>query len=170
LHLTLTAGVLVQSGGCTRPYYRKQADKEVGEILAQKDKYPFWAIKNWHVYADPLARFADSSNPDHPPKPPDDPAAYDLSPNPQKPGKAGVVRIEGTGYLELIAQWDRENRERAAKEEAEEKRKEDAEQKRQEGTTRQTGEGTRHSRPFRVVPLAAPSPPAVSKQQPPPAP
>src|SRR5437763_2323216 len=121
LLLALTAGAL-QNGGCTRPFYRKKADKEVAEILAQKDKYPDWAIENWHVYADPLARFADSSDPDHPPKPPDDPAAYDLSPNPQKPGKAGIARIEGTGYLELIAQWDRENRERAAKEEAEEMR------------------------------------------------
>src|SRR5205823_6426988 len=149
-----------QLGGCTRPFYRKKADKEVGEVLAQKDKYPFWAIKNWHVYPDPLARFADPSNPDCPPKPPDDPAAYDLSPNPQKPGKAGVARIEGTGYLELIARWDRENRERAAKEEAEEKR-EAAEKTRPEGATRQAPDGARHRVPFRVVPLAPPPPAPV---------
>ena len=55
--------------------------------------------------------------------PPDDPASYDLSPNPQKPGKAGIARIEGTGYLELIAQWDQENRERKAHEEDAEKQK-----------------------------------------------
>src|SRR5204862_3312888 len=120
-----------------RPFYRKKADKEVAEILAQKDKYPDWAIENWHVYADPLARFADPTDPDHPPKPPDDPAAYDLSPNPQKPGKAGIARIEGTGYLELIAQWDRENRERAAKEEAEEKRQAAPEKPRQDAATGQ---------------------------------
>ncbi len=92
-------------------------------MLGQKDKYPAWAIENWHVYPDPRARFADPSCPDRPPKPPDDPAAYDLSPNPQKPGKAGVAWIEGNGYLDLIAQWDLENRAKQAQEEEEEKRK-----------------------------------------------
>src|SRR5260370_20971585 len=120
LRWALTAGLLVTSGDCTRSFYRKRADEEVSEILAQKDKYPEWQIENWHVYADPRARFADCSDPDRPPKPPDDPAAYDLSPNPQRAGKAGVARIEGSGYLELIAGWDRENRERLAKSEAEE--------------------------------------------------
>ncbi len=42
--------------------------------------------------------------------PPDDPAAFDLSPNPQNPGKAGVGRLEGNGYLDLLARWDDENR------------------------------------------------------------
>ncbi len=112
LKLALAAGILAQTSGCTRYFFRKRADKEVAEVLAQKDKYPAWQIENWHVYADPKARFADPCDPDHPPKPPDDPAAYDLSPNPQKPGKAGIARTEGTGYLELIARWDRENRER----------------------------------------------------------
>ena len=104
------------SGGCTRNFFRKQADEEVSEVLAQKDKYPDWAIENWHVYPDPRARFADTDNPDFPPKPPDDPASYAMAPNPQKPGKAGVARSEGTGYLDLIAKWDKENRERRAKE------------------------------------------------------
>src|SRR5262249_16616036 len=112
------------------------------------DKYPFWAIENWHVYSDPRARHADPTNPDRPPMPPDDPAAYDLSPNPQKPGKQGVVLTEGTGYLELIAQWDRENRERAAQEEAGEKKK-------QAETANGPGEPGRVSNRirFRVVPV-----------------
>jgi hypothetical protein len=123
LHAALGAGLITQAGGCTRPFFRNQADKEVSEVLAQKDKYPAWKIDNWHIYPDQRARFADPSDPDHPPKPPDDPAAYDLSPNPQKAGKAGIERIEGKGYLELIAKWDQENRERRAREEAEEKDK-----------------------------------------------
>jgi hypothetical protein len=123
LSAVLGAGFIAQAGGCTRPFFRNHADEEVSEVLAQKDKYADWKIDNWHVYPDPRARFGDPSDPDHPPKPPDDPAAYDLSPNPQKPGKAGVARVEGTGYLELIAQWDKENRERIAREEAEEKKK-----------------------------------------------
>jgi hypothetical protein len=124
LRWALAAGLLVQAAGCTRSFYRKSADEEVSEVLAQKDKYPAWSIDNWHVYPDPRSRFADTSPPDRPAKPPDDPAAHALSPDPQKPYKAGVARIEGTGYLELIAQWDRENRERRAREEEEEKKKE----------------------------------------------
>ncbi len=112
LTTALAAALLFQASGCTRVFYRKQADKEVSEILADKDRYPAWKIDDFHVYPDPRARYADPTDPDHPPKPPDDPAAYDLSPNPQKPGKAGVVRIEGTGYLELLARWDQENREK----------------------------------------------------------
>src|ERR1700676_922319 len=106
LNFALATGLLAHITGCTRPFYRNRADCEVAEVLAQKDKYPDWKIDNWHVYPDPRARFADNTNPDRPPKPPDDPAAYDLSPNPQKPGKEGVARVEGTGYLELIANWD----------------------------------------------------------------
>jgi len=124
LEAALVLGCLAPMSGCTRCWYREKADEEVSEILAQKDKYPAWSIDNWHGYADPRARFADPTDPDHPPMPPDDPAAYDLSPNPQKP-KSGVARVEGTGYLELIAKWDRENRERKAREREEEKRKEE---------------------------------------------
>src|SRR5260370_15239586 len=82
LAAVLGAGLIAQAGGCTRPFFRKLADKEVSEVLAQKDKYAAWSIDNWHAYPDPRARFGDPSDPDHPPKPPDDPAAYDLSPNP----------------------------------------------------------------------------------------
>src|SRR5207245_286130 len=64
----------------------------------------------FHVYSDPRARFADSTNPDRPPMPPDDPAAWELSPHPQKPGKAGIAAVQGTGYLELLAAWDTQNR------------------------------------------------------------
>jgi hypothetical protein len=132
LATALVAGLIAQSGGCTRPFYRKKADEEVSEVLAQKDKYPEWQIDQWHVYPDPRARFADACDPDHPPKPPDDPASYAMSPNPQKPGKAGVARTEGTAYLELIARWDKENRERRARDEAEEKAKEEEPKKMEE--------------------------------------
>ncbi|CAN5368161.1 hypothetical protein BH10PLA2_BH10PLA2_09940 [soil metagenome] len=122
-NLTLAAGLLVQASGCTRNFFRKQADEEVSEVLAQKDKFPAWQIENWHIYPDTRARFADNSNPDRPPKPPDDPASYDMAPNPQKVPKAGVARIQGSGYLDLMAQWDKANRERRAKVEEEEKKK-----------------------------------------------
>jgi hypothetical protein len=99
---------------CTRNFFRKAADKEVEEVLASKDKVPQWAIQQYHVYPDPRARFADPTNPDRPPMPPDDPAAHDLSPNPQRPGHPGIGRVEGQGYLQLMAEWDALNRAEAA--------------------------------------------------------
>jgi hypothetical protein len=105
---------LLTGASCTRSFFRKAADKEVDEVLADKDQYPQWAIQQYHVYPDPRARFADPTDPDRPPMPPDDPAAHDLSPNPQRPGPPGVARVEGQGYLHLLAQWDAENRAEAA--------------------------------------------------------
>src|SRR5262245_11225223 len=120
LCLTLCLTLLLQSMGCTRRFFRTRADGEVESILTEKDQYPQWQIDSFHVYPDARARFADPSNPDRPFMPPDDPAAYELSPHPQKAGKGGVKRIEGTGYLELLKMWDSENRknaeERTAKE------------------------------------------------------
>ena len=102
--------LLFAVAGCTRDFFRERADCEVGDVMAEKDVYPEWKIEDSHVYPDPRARFADPTNPDRPPMPPDDPAAFDLSPNPQNPGKAGVGRVEGNGYLDLLARWDDENR------------------------------------------------------------
>lgn len=106
----LVAGLLWTAAGCTRRFYRERADREVHSVLRQKDRFPAWKIEQYHVYPDPRARFADPTNPDRPPMPPDDPAAKLLGPNPQKPGKAGIAWIEGTGYLELLAAFDAENR------------------------------------------------------------
>jgi len=102
---------IIASSGCTRRFFRNRADNEVDAVLAEKDVVPLWKIEQYGVYPDPRARFADPTNPDRPPMPPDDPAARDLSPNPQKPPhKGGIQRVEGTGYLELLALWDAHNR------------------------------------------------------------
>ncbi len=112
--------------GCTRKFFRERADADVAGIISQKNVFPEWAVKNWYVYPDPRARFADPHDPDHPPYPPDDYAARLLSPNPQRPTRrSGVGRYEGTGYLELLARWDAENR---AAEQAEAKQDGPAEQ------------------------------------------
>lgn len=106
----LSLSLLLGGVGCTRKFFRQRADKEVAAILADKDKVERWKIEHAGVYPPEAARFADPTNPDRPPMPPDDPAAYDLSPNPQKPGKSGVAYLEGDGYLKLVAAWDAENR------------------------------------------------------------
>jgi hypothetical protein len=152
LNLALATGLLASLEGCNRPFYRKKADKEVSEVLANKDKYEAWKIENWHVYPDPRSRFAECGDPDHPPKPPDDPAAYDLSPNPQHPGKAGVERQEGTGYLTLVANWDQENRARKAKEAEEEKKQTEND----EPPAAETG-GSKSKTPLGEEPKKAPS-------------
>jgi hypothetical protein len=108
--MSLLAAVAIVAGGCSRGFYRRAADKEVNGILAEKDKYPQWKIGQYHVYADPRARFADSTNPDRPPMPPDDPAAWNMTPHSQRPGHAGTAWVEGTGYLEILHRWDEENR------------------------------------------------------------
>jgi hypothetical protein len=100
--------------GCSRRFYRNQTDREVDEVLCEKDIFPEWKIENMHVYPDPRARHGDPSNPDRPPMPPDDPAAQMLGPNPQKPRHAGRGRVEGTGWLDLMVNWDMENRSKRA--------------------------------------------------------
>jgi hypothetical protein len=111
LLLAALSGLLF-AGGCTRRFFRRRADEQVDALLVEKDVYPEWKLADYHVYPDPRSRNADWTNPDRPPMPPDDPAAYNLAPRPQRPGPAGVQYIEGTGYLDLMAEWDRENRAR----------------------------------------------------------
>jgi outer membrane protein TolC len=98
-------------GGCTRKFYRTRTDDDIVGLLTQKNQFPQWGIQNWHIYPDPRSRFADTTNPDRPPKPPDDLAAYELSPDPQ-PRKKRWGYIEGNGYLSYMQAWDVENRER----------------------------------------------------------
>lgn len=125
LFLALMLAELLSLSGCTRRFFRRRADAEVDEILAEKDCYPQWKINDYYVYPHPLSRFADPTDPDRPPMPPDDPAAWDLSPHPQRPLLKGYAYWQGTGYLELMRRWDAENRtkedaEAAAKKEEEE--------------------------------------------------
>ncbi|HUR55200.1 MAG TPA: hypothetical protein VMZ71_13785 [Gemmataceae bacterium] len=105
------AAILALAPGCSRKFFRQRADKEVENVISQKNIYPDWQVRNWNVYPDPRARFADASNPDRPPYPPDDPAARRLSPNPQWPThRSGAGRVDGDGYMALLTQWDAENR------------------------------------------------------------
>jgi hypothetical protein len=107
----ILSAVLVASVGCSRKHWRQRADDDVTGIITQKNVFPDWQVKNWHVYPDQRSRYADPSNPDRPPYPPDDYAARELSPNPQKPGHfAGAGRYEGDGYMAYLQQWDAQNR------------------------------------------------------------
>ena len=108
--LFAVVAVALAVSGCSREKYRQRTDKDVEALISQKNIFPDWQVKNWHVYPDQRARFADPFKPDAPPFPVDDYAAQLTAPNPQKPGKGGVGRYEGDGYLQQVAAWDAENR------------------------------------------------------------
>jgi hypothetical protein len=103
--------LVIAGTGCSRNVFRERADRDVEGVLTEKNQFPNWDIKDWHVYPDPRARYADPYNPDRPPYPPDDYAARVLSPNPQHPTKkSGTGRYDGDGYLKMLDQWDQHNR------------------------------------------------------------
>jgi hypothetical protein len=103
--------LLLVNVGCSRSFFRQAADKDVEGVITEKNKFPDWDIKSWHVYPDPRSRFADCNNPDRPPYPPDDYAARVLSPNPQHPTKKdGTGRVDGDGYLQMLEEWNAKNR------------------------------------------------------------
>ncbi|HVK10170.1 MAG TPA: hypothetical protein VM597_15485, partial [Gemmataceae bacterium] len=109
--LPVLAIVLV-AVGCTRRFYRERTDRDVEGLLTEKNVDPRWALENWYVYPDARSRFVDTDKPDHPKKPPDDPAAAALSPNPQ-PIRSRFCRgmdQEGYGYLEFLEHCDKHNR------------------------------------------------------------
>jgi outer membrane protein TolC len=62
-------------GGCTRSFYRRQADRETYRIIEQRNQDPRWAIPRISIDPPQQSRLFDPFDPDHPPMPPDDPAA-----------------------------------------------------------------------------------------------
>ena len=82
----------------------------MAELLNEKIDPVSWPLIDYWIYPHPYARFADlTGNPDWPPMPVDDPAAWALSPHPQKP--KWIANLEGVGYLDLLSQFDAANRE-----------------------------------------------------------
>jgi len=69
--------VLVLLSGCTRSYYRLQADKQVYGLVNDEPRYlPTSPTDTFTVQPDRRARFFDPNNPDRPPMPPDDPVSH----------------------------------------------------------------------------------------------
>jgi hypothetical protein len=63
-------------GGCTRAYYRRTADRDVYAATEERNHDPRWAAPRISIDPLPESRLHDPFDPDHPPLPPDDPAAY----------------------------------------------------------------------------------------------
>src|SRR5262245_43373879 len=94
--------------GCSREFYREWANQDVSEAIFEKSRDPRWRLDTFSVEPPALSRFADPYDQDAPPAPPDDLAAEALSPVPQWPSNRLITPVEGTGYLDLLEYWQRQ--------------------------------------------------------------
>ncbi len=62
--------------GCSRTFWREQADRDTYQSITEKLNDPRWALPRMDVNADPRSRFYSPYNPDCEPLPPDDGAAH----------------------------------------------------------------------------------------------
>lgn len=86
-HLTTPAGYfgmvtllclgITLFAGCSREWYRDQADEEVA-CLIQEKATPQWGVPFQSVEMDPRSRFHDPYDKVNPPMPPDDPSSHEL--------------------------------------------------------------------------------------------
>ncbi len=70
--------LLAQSVGCTRTWYRRQADADAYNLVYEKVNHPHWDQSDFTIVIDPHSRMYDPYCPDHEPMPPDDPAAHEF--------------------------------------------------------------------------------------------
>jgi outer membrane protein TolC len=69
--------VCLLSAGCSRAFWRKQADRDSYNVIAEKMTDPRWVLPRVDVTPDVRSRFFDPYDLDKPPLPPDDPAAHE---------------------------------------------------------------------------------------------
>lgn len=72
---SLCACQLVLIAGCHRGFYRRQADAEARRLITEKAGER-WNSATGGIEIDPMSRMFDPFSADHPPIPPDDPAAH----------------------------------------------------------------------------------------------
>ena len=70
--------VLFCTSGCSRKFWRKQADTDSYELISEKMTDHAWEVPRIDITPDPRSRFFDPYDPDEPPLPPDDEAANAL--------------------------------------------------------------------------------------------
>lgn len=61
--------------GCTRAHYRRSADRDTYGAIEERNCDPRWSVPAVSIDPPPESRLYDPYDPDHPPMPPDDPAA-----------------------------------------------------------------------------------------------
>jgi outer membrane protein TolC len=92
---------LLIAAGCTRSHYRNAADRESYPIIGEREALnPGFDIGRIQLEPRPGSRLGDPFDPDHPPKPPDDPAAAVFMARPG--GMRGARGWGKDGYTDLI--------------------------------------------------------------------
>lgn len=86
--------------GCSRARYRNWADRESYPIVAERILQPQYDIGRTQVEPGPASRLSDPFDPDHPPKPPDDPSAATFMAQPG--GMRGAHHWEKDGVTDQI--------------------------------------------------------------------
>lgn len=72
----LTCATLLMLAGCSRSFWRQNADDNTYAILQDKASDPRWSPPRLDLQPDPRSRFFDPYDPDCEPLPPDDPTAH----------------------------------------------------------------------------------------------
>jgi outer membrane protein TolC len=72
----VTLLICVTLCGCSRSFWRNQADRDSYHIVQEKMTDPRWVLPRIDIEPDPRSRFYDPYDPDEGPLPPDDPAAH----------------------------------------------------------------------------------------------
>jgi hypothetical protein len=99
--LALLSSAVVATAGCTRAYYRQQADDEVNCIIDNKAMAVGSQPGQFRMDIDPRSRMYDGDDPDCPPMPPDDPVSHRLMHCVDcKPGSPCWRHIEKTPYTD----------------------------------------------------------------------
>ncbi|MFN9720257.1 MAG: TolC family protein [Planctomycetota bacterium] len=74
--LLAAAAGLNSLSGCSRAFWRQQADKDSYRAIGERLTDPRWAVPRTDLTPDPRSRFFDPYDPDKSPLPPDDAAAH----------------------------------------------------------------------------------------------
>lgn len=73
--IAMCLGLVAQSG-CSRRFWRQQAERDTYEAVSRKLNDPHWTLPRIDLKPDSRSRFYDPWDPDCEPLPPDDPAAH----------------------------------------------------------------------------------------------
>ncbi len=76
LAVTTLLTLVTATTGCSRMFWRTQADFDSYNLLMQKTHDPRWDLPRLTIEPDVRSRFSNLADPDHQPLPPDDPSAH----------------------------------------------------------------------------------------------
>ena len=76
IRLLIVCLLLQATTGCSRRFWRLQAENDTYDAISEKMNNPHWQLPRISLNADPRSRFHDPYDPDCAPLPPDDPTAH----------------------------------------------------------------------------------------------